>query len=248
MTTSSNDLDVRKGRMRLVPTFYILRTILYALSWLLAGMRVRGSRNVPRNDGCIIVANHLHNLDPLLISIACPRPLHYMAKVELMKVPVLGKLLAWAGAFPIHRGKVDRTALRHAQAVVEQDVALGIFPEGTRSKDMKITRVLPGAGMIALQNHAAIVPCAIVGTERLPFNGNKQARSKLGMPKRERRGVTITFGEPFTIERDMNGARVSPADATDIMMRRVAELLPPDYRGIYGHSSSSSSSSSSSEI
>lgn len=229
---ASGQVDVRAGTMRRF-NFIWIRAVLYAIARLLTRMDVQGAQNVPREGGCIIVANHLHNLDPVLVSIACPRPLHYMAKAELFKVPVLRQLLHWTGNFPINRGKVDRTSIKRARATVEQGVALGIFPEGTRSTSMKIERVLPGAGLIATQGDVLVVPTAVTGTERLPFNGTKQRRGA-SMPDPGHKGVRIVFGEPFRIPAEIDGKRTNASAATDYMMKRVAAMLPAAYRGIYG--------------
>lgn len=224
--------DLRKGTMSPL-TFRVLRRLLYGICKLLVRLDVQGAGNVPATDSCIIVSNHLHNLDPVLISIACPRPLHYMAKIELMRTPVLGRILAWVGAFPINRGKMDRTAIKRAQATLKQNIALGMFPEGTRSRTMKIERVLPGAGLLALQDSVKIVPTAITGTERLPFNGRKRQQGNLSTPGPGHKGVRIVFGDPFLIPGEINGKRTNAAAATDYMMQRVAALLPDEYRGIY---------------
>lgn len=228
-----DQIDVRAGTMSRI-TFTWLRWLLYGIAKLLTRMDVRGAGNVPKEGGCIIVANHLHNLDPVLISIACPRPLHYMAKIELMRVPVLGRILRWGGAFPINRGKMDRTAIKRARATVQQGVALGMFPEGTRSRTMQIEHVLPGAGLVATQDKVLIVPAAITGSERLPFNGAKQHRRGSTMPDPGHKGVRITFGEPFLIPDEIDGKRTNAAAATTYMMERVAAMLPVAYRGIYG--------------
>lgn len=224
--------DLRAGTMSPL-TFRLLRRALYGLCKVAIQLDVQGAGNVPKDGGCIVVANHLHNLDPVLISVACPRPLHYMAKSELLDIPVLGKILRWAGAFPIHRGKIDRTAIKRAHATVEQGIALGMFPEGTRSMSMNIDRVLPGAGLVATSGNVVIVPAAITGTERLPFNGAKQQR-RHSLPDPGHKGVRIVFGEPFDIPMEIDGKRTNAAAATDYMMSKVAAMLPMEYRGIYG--------------
>jgi 1-acyl-sn-glycerol-3-phosphate acyltransferase len=234
MSAPTVPTDVRAGTMR-PRTHALLQTLLMALSKAVVKLHVVDDHNVPREGGVIVVANHVHNLDPLFISIACPRALHYMAKKELMDVPVLGRILRWGGAFPINRGHADRTAIRRATATVEQGVALGMFPEGTRSRTVRIERVLPGAGLVALQGKVPIVPAAITGTERLPFNGSKQHhRGEINLPDPGHKGVRVIFGEPFTIPPTIDGKRTNADAATDFIMRRVAELLPPAYRGIYG--------------
>lgn len=229
--------DLRRGTMRPL-TFRLLRRLLLLVCRIVMHLDVRDARNVPETGGCMIVANHLHNLDPVLISIACPRPLHYMAKIEIMTVPILGRILRWSGAFPVNRGKMDRTSIRRAHATVEQGIALGMFPEGTRSRSMKIERVMPGAGLIALKEGVTIVPTAITGTERLPFNGHKRRQRDLPGPDPGHEGVRIVFGEPFLMPSEIDGKRTNAAAATEYMMQRVAALLPESYRGPYSSAQS----------
>lgn len=209
--------------------FRFARAAFTGLFRVLLRFHVEGAERVPREGGVLVVSNHLHNADPLLMCVAFPRPLHYMAKKELMSVPVIGRLIRFAGAFPVDRGRADRQAIQQAGSRLEQGIAVGMFPEGTRSVSRRIERVLPGAGLIALRGNAPIVPAAIWGSERLPFNGAKQVRDHGGG-----RGVTIRFGEPFTLEPKADGKRLTSEEAIDEAMRRVADLLPEAYRGIYG--------------
>lgn len=219
------------------PLFLVLRSVLLVTCRALFGMQIRGTRHVPAEGGLLVVGNHLHNADPFLISVALPRPVHYMAKKELMKVPVIGRVIRIAGAFPIDRGRADRAAIRRALAAVNQGIAVGIFPEGTRSKSRRIERVLPGAGLIALQANVPILPVAITGSEQLPFNGSRAP----GMAHRSwwlplRRQLVVEFGEPIEIPRMLNGQRVTSEMATDLMMEAIAAMLPETHRGRYSSS------------
>lgn len=241
MSESSRDNefgDLRKGTLRGIP-FVAVRFVLLNLCRVVLRMRIEGVHNVPRNGGLLVLSNHLHNADPVLICIASPRPVHFMAKRELMTIPVIRWFVRISGAFPVDRGRADRAAIRRAMAKLDQGIAVGVFPEGTRSTSRQIEKVLAGAGLIALKGGSPIVPLAITGSERLPFNGSKSARRGGG---KAQRGVTIRFGEPFTLSPMVNGTRTTPDMAIDIIMRRIAEMLPESYRGIYSSSPRSSTS------
>lgn len=231
MTTPTSDPlaefgDLRRGALR-GWYFHAARGFFIGALWLLAGYRVTGLRYVPRSGPLIIVSNHLHNLDPLVVCTAIPRPLHLMAKAELFDVPVLGGLIRLSGAFPVERGRADRRAIRQAEATLAQGIAFGIFPEGTRSVTGAMSKPLAGGALIALRSGAPVVPVAIIGTEFLPFNGSKAPK------RRFRRAVRVMIGEPFTVPRMVDGERLTSEGATDLMMRRVAALLPEQYRGTF---------------
>ncbi len=227
--TKATTPDYMEGKMD-GWVFKTIRTILLLLCRILFRMRIDGLNNVPREGGFLVVSNHLHNADPVLISVASPGPMHYMAKKELMTVPVVGKVIQYGGAFPVDRGKADRQAIQMATERLQQGIAVGMFPEGTRSVTRRIDRVLPGAGLIALRGNVPILPVAIVGSERLPFNGSKQMHETSGGRWR----VTVTIGEPFTLPLKPDGKRLSSEEAINVAMERVAAMLPEQYRGIYG--------------
>ncbi|HYH10895.1 MAG TPA: lysophospholipid acyltransferase family protein, partial [Thermomicrobiales bacterium] len=152
----------------------LIRFPLYNLLRLVLRLRVEGMENVPPDGtGVLVVSNHLHNADPVVIEIAFPRPLHYMAKEELFRFKPLGWILAKFGNFPVARGKSDRKAVRHAISCLQHGIAVGMFPEGTRSKSLKLSRAHAGAGLIAIQGKSLILPIGITGSERLPLNGRR---------------------------------------------------------------------------
>src|SRR5919202_504397 len=113
--------------------YRMARPPVLALLRLTIGFRIEGLENVPRDGGALVISNHLHNLDPILLVAAFPRPVQFMAKKEVFPVPVVGWIARQAGAFPIDRGAVDRAALRYAEGLLERGSLVGIFPEGTRS-------------------------------------------------------------------------------------------------------------------
>ena len=136
-------------------------------------MRLEHVERVPTEGPVLVVSNHLHNADPVLINAAYPRPLHFMAKKEAFDVPVVRQIMRRGGAFPVDRGKADRAAIKRAHATLAQGIALGMFPEGTRSVTRSLQKAHAGVGMIALLARAPVQPVVITGTERLPLNGAK---------------------------------------------------------------------------
>jgi 1-acyl-sn-glycerol-3-phosphate acyltransferase len=227
--------DLEAGTLR-GRTRAVIRTILFPLLRVLIGFRVEGVEHVPRSGPVIVAGNHLHNADPVLIEVAMPRPLHFMAKKELFGVPVISWFVRWAGSFPVDRVKADRSAIRNVEARLRQGIAVGIFPEGTRSVTRALKTALPGAASLAQLTGAPILPVAITGSERLPFDGTKARRQgDLPEPDRGHRGVRVRFGRPFTIPREVDGRRLSRSEATELLMAEIVRLLPPDYRGIYAH-------------
>lgn len=128
---------------------------------------VIGVEKVPKSGGVVVSPNHISNLDPPLLGISLPRQVHFMAKEELFRVPVLNKILYIVGTFPVKRGGGDSHALKVAMRILNDGQVLGIFPEGTRSKTGEIRKVHVGAAMFSLRTHSPLVPVAIIGPYRL---------------------------------------------------------------------------------
>jgi 1-acyl-sn-glycerol-3-phosphate acyltransferase len=230
---STKTPDYEKHTLRGRPRKIVRATVL-AICRALARLRIDGIANVPASGAVLVVSNHLHNVDPVLTIAAFPRPVHYMAKKEAYNVPVLKQLMNYVGAFPVDRGKGDRSAIRRAEGALSQGIPVGMFPEGTRSSTRSLQRAHTGAGMIALKSGVPVIPLVVTGSEALPFNGKKgkiQAGSK--MPERDHTGVRLLFGEPFVIPRFIGERKINTHEATEIIMVEIARLLPPDYRGIY---------------
>lgn len=143
-----------------------------SLSWLVAKVFGRmesiGSENVPKKGGVILAPNHVSYIDPPTTGSALRgRPVRFMAKSELFKIPVLGFLIKAVGSFPVKQNTADRAALRKALDLLEQEEIVCIFPEGTRSPDGKLMKAQSGLGMVALKSKAPVVPVALIGTDKL---------------------------------------------------------------------------------
>ena len=132
-------------------------------------VRVEGLENVPPEGGCVICSNHLSARDPIYIAVRVRnRHIHFMAKSELYKFKPLGALLKGLLAFPVDRGHNDLNAVRTALKLIADGHVLGVFPQGTRSRDNTPTPMLNGVSMIALRAQRPVIPVYIGGPYR-PF-------------------------------------------------------------------------------
>jgi 1-acyl-sn-glycerol-3-phosphate acyltransferase len=226
--------DLTKGTIRR-RTRAIVATLLSTIMRLLFGYRVKGLENLPESGPFILISNHIANADPVLTQIGLKRNCHFFTKKEAFEIPVIGRFAAWTGGFPVDRGTADRRAIRRGLAALEQGIGVGIYPEGTRSVNFGLQKGFSGAGMIALMSGAPIVPSVITGSERMPGNGKKgKITAGLKQPDPGHEGVLVEYGEPFVIPQEVNGKRLRPEEAADMMMMVLARMLPPDYRGVYG--------------
>jgi 1-acyl-sn-glycerol-3-phosphate acyltransferase len=133
--------------------------------------RIYGAENVPQLGPLVLVSNHASDFDPVLVSNCVRRPVAYMAKQELFEVPVLSTLIRWYGAYPVNRGAADRSAIRAALKSLEAGWATGVFLQGTRTPDGRITDPKPGAALIAQKAQAPLLPICMWGTEKIVSKG-----------------------------------------------------------------------------
>lgn len=129
--------------------------------------RVYGRDDFPKDGPVIVVPNHLSNADPCVLGYAIPRHAHFMAKAELFVNPISRFFCTWLGAFPVHRGTIDKIAIRRAMELLKSKKVLGIFAEGSRQKSGKLGRFHDGAASLALRTGIGIVPIATIGTHHL---------------------------------------------------------------------------------
>ena len=206
------------------------RATFHVLAWLVLRVRrrlhVEGRENVPATGPVILVGNHIATLDPPMVTALLRRlDVFPMAKAEVFRTRFARFFLAGWNAFPVVRHSADRRALERALQVVREGHVLALFPEGTRSRDARLSRAYPGAGFIALRSGAPVVPVAIWGSEDVLPKGRFLPRSA---------HVHVRYGAPLTVARRRpDGARVSNQEAADDLLRAVAALLPERYRGVY---------------
>ncbi|MCL2378990.1 MAG: 1-acyl-sn-glycerol-3-phosphate acyltransferase [Defluviitaleaceae bacterium] len=141
------------------------RRLIIILSRPFFRFEVTGREHIPKAGAVILCCNHIHLLDCLLLAVFVKRQVFFMAKIELFRVPLLGRLLRRLGAFPVDRGTTDLKAYRHTMELLKNEKALGIFSQGTRTQDFD--NVKGGVGVFALKSGAPVVPVGISGTYRI---------------------------------------------------------------------------------
>ena len=170
-------------------------------------LSVTGREHIPDEGAAIVCPNHKSFWDSFFIGAATKRHLRFMAKTELIEARY-GRLLLRLGAFPVRRGEADADALETARTVLEQGGLLALFPEGTRVRDPdELGDPKRGAGRLALEAHAPMIPAAIEGTDKL-FAGP--------FPKPKR--VQVAFAEPISV----TAVEASPEGAGEL----ISQLWP----------------------
>jgi 1-acyl-sn-glycerol-3-phosphate acyltransferase len=206
----------------------ILRLVL--MNWL-TPCKISGLEHAPRSGRLIVMMNHLHGLDPILVVTAMPRDVRIMSKIENLRLPFLGLIVKWFGSFPIRRGEADIQAMRSALQSLACEEALLMAPEGTRSKSGGLQEGRDGMALVAARANAPILPVVISGDEQFQRN----------LKRLRRTSVQITIGAPFRFGNyGERPSRAQLSEMTQEAMYRMATLLPEAYRGVYSDLSKAS--------
>ena len=202
---------------------FVLRVFLR----LCTRLEIKGLDNIPQGGPLLVAFNHLAHLDAALVLALVPQPVEGIALADLYRVPITGQLLRLYGTIPVHRDQFDREVIRRALQVLAEGRILALAPEARMSLTGALERARQGVAYLALRSGAPILPVALTGTEHVPSDLKRLRRPRL----------TVTFGEPFVPPPRASKPQVrrqQVAELTDEIMHRIAALLPPEYRGVYG--------------
>lgn len=172
-------------------------------------MKYIDRENVPAEGAYILASNHTNAVDPILLGMGLKRQILFMAKEELFKNKFLNWFLRKLGAFPVERGKADTGSIRHFEEKLEQGALMGIFIEGTRSKDGEFLKPKNGCSLIAYDTKTPVIPVC---------------HTKIG------KRVWYHFGKPLSIE-DLgfeNGGAREFRNASRIIMDHIKALREED--------------------
>ncbi|RMG34553.1 MAG: 1-acyl-sn-glycerol-3-phosphate acyltransferase [Planctomycetota bacterium] len=169
---------------------------IFFVGWL--RYRAHGVRHVPGAGAALLVANHQSFLDPLLVGLPLARPVSYLARDSLFRVPIIGWILRHAYVIPISRERVGGEAFRRAVERLERGFLVGVFPEGTRTPDGRMRPFKPGFLAILRRAEVPVIPVGIAGAfDAFPRGSYRIAAAP----------VTVVFGEPITVSRSEAGDR-----------------------------------------
>jgi len=208
--------------------YAILKPIATAVMRLLFRLEVVSPGMVPATGPVLLVSNHVSVLDPPLVGASAPRPLHFMAKEELFRIPLLGSLIRALNARPVRRDGSDMRALKAALALLQEGRALLVFPEGTRGVEGHSLREgKAGVGMLAVLSGAPVVPVYVSGSGAALPRG-----ASLPRPRK----VRVTFGPALTFKKDSKttgdeGRKEAYRGAAQEMMRAIADLRDRQVQG-----------------
>lgn len=189
----------------------------------------RGRENLPRTGGVVFVTNHVSHFDPFVLGLyvwECRRIPRFLGKASVFKLPVLGRIIASAGQIPVYRDSDEAAdAFRAAVAAVEQGECVGVYPEGTITRDPGLWPMTgkTGAARIALQMGCPVIPIANWGAQEVLRSYAPGFHLRL-LP---RKTMQVLAGRPV----DLSAFQGRPItnellhEATEVIMKAVAREL-----------------------
>ena len=204
--------------------YHILRVVFNALFGLIARREIIGIENLPAEPPYMMTPNHVSILDVPLLMGVFPHVVRAFIAAKHKRIPPYALLVNMAGSIWVRRGEVDRQALRAAMEVFERGEVLGMAPEGTRARGTyALQKGKTGSAYLATRADALIVPVGVAGTEHV-----KDALRHL-----RRAHVRVVIGKPYRLPESGRVRGKKLEEYTDLIMHRIAELLPEEYRGVY---------------
>jgi len=201
-----------------------MRAVVDVLFRLLTRREIVGLENLPSQPPYILVTNHLSALDSPLLLTVCPHTVRAFAAAKHKRNLFYCPLLVVMGSIWVQRGEVDRRALREALDALERGEVLGMAPEGTRARGpYALQRGKNGVAYLAARAGVPIVPVGITGTQNIQRDLLRLRRAR----------VRVVVGEPFLLPQDGRPRGQKLRQYTYLIMHRIADLLPEEYRGVY---------------
>ncbi len=201
----------------------------------LYNLKVTGIENIPVGKRCIIAPNHSSWLDAQLIASILPQRAYFLAKKELLRMPVSGVMMELVGGIGIDREYVDATGLKKAMGLLKKEEHLVIFPEGTipgeedlgredMESDTGLLHGNSGAVLLAIKTQSPIIPVGIIGADKvLPPETFPRMES---LPEFKNTQLKVAIGKPITYEKYYN-KKISNEETdllTTELMKQIGKL------------------------
>ncbi len=207
----------------------IMRPVFRLLFHILSQVRISGLENVPKRGPYLIAINHVSLYEPPLVLAFWPVPTEAAGAVEIWERRGQNILIRLYGGIPVHRGNYDRNLIQTMLTVLRSGRPLLIAPEGGRSHQLGMRRALPGAAYVIDQAGVPVVPVGIVGATDDFLEKALHGKRPL---------IEMHIGQAVHLPA-INGKgeqrRLARRRNADLMMHRIAALLPPEYRGVYAN-------------
>jgi len=191
--------------------FEIARFLVKIYIKIFYRVKYYGVENIPQEGGYLLCSNHVTGMDMFFMGVKIKRKVHWMAKAELFKIPVVNWLIRLLGAFPVERGKGDTRAAKTTLDLLAEGKIVGIFPQGTRTKNKDISKikVRHGAARFAIESGKPIFPVGISGGEKL-FSE-----------------VNVVYGKPYCLEYEpgKNYTKSDYAAMSEKIMEKIYEMI-----------------------
>jgi len=205
----------------------LTRGVARILYLILGRVDVRGLENIPHGTPYVAAINHTSIFDAPLMLAFWPESIAAIGAADVFDKPVQGQIVSLYGTTPVHRGSYDRALIEDMLVTLRSGMPLLIAPEGGRSHAPAMRRAKPGIAYIVEETGVPVVPVGIFGaTDDFLKRGLRFQRPRIGM----------RVGKPFhlpPLELRGEARREARQRNADMVMRRIAELLPPEYHGVY---------------
>jgi 1-acyl-sn-glycerol-3-phosphate acyltransferase len=205
----------------------VLRPVFRLVFHLLSNVKIIGRENVPKSGSYLITINHVSLFEPPFILAFWPTPPEGAGAVDIWSRPGQGILVRLYHGIPVHRGEFDRKLLETMIAILKSGRPLLLAPEGGRTHDLGMRRALPGVAYIIDKTHVPVIPVGIIGTTDDFFTRAIHLKRPL---------LEMRIGKPLNlplVEGKGAARRGALQDNADQIMHAIADLVPPEYRGVY---------------
>ncbi len=194
-------------------SFQVVLRLLFAL-WF--RYRARGHDKITHRGGMLLIINHQSFLDPLLVGLPLSRPVSYVARENLFRVPIIGWILRHTYVLPINRDAAGASVLREMITRLKAGFWVGIFPEGTRSADGSLGEIKPGFLAMLRRADVPVCPVGIAGADRALGRNHKLPHFST---------VRVVFGEPIPATQVAETLKLGETALLDLIRVRLEACM-----------------------